>query len=470
MICSRLLIAISALLLLAACAGAPAAPTPAPTAPPRAAIATQPIPGGPTVLRERIGLRKLIDAPGASIRLVRDPAGGDMFLLNPASGLYRLTLAPRPALTPVADVATMVGDALPAGLAFGPDGAAYVVANQASGTRTHAVVMRGTPQGQGFSWAEAAHTASYPLSATPFDHIFNGIVVSPDNQWIYLNSGSRTDHGEVESNGGAYPELREAPITSAIFRIPADSAGLELPNDAAGLAPYLFADGTRNTFDMAFAPNGDLLGGDNGPDADFPDELNWLRQGKHYGFPWRFGRQDNPQQFADYDPSQDPRLSRDFTAVNTGTYKNDPTFPPAPGDFSEPILNSGPDGVIYRGDDGKEHNAATEGPSMASFTPHRSPLGLVFADDASMPADMRGGGETSVAFILSWGAAGGTLSDKGQDLLLLRLTRSVDNYVMSSEQIARDFKNPIDAVLIGNQLYVLEFGAGGAIWELTFEN
>ncbi len=206
------------LVVLAGCAGGAAAPAIG-----RAAVEVRPVAGGPTILRERIGLRKVIDAPGASVRLTLDPASGDMYLLNPANGLYRLTLAPQAALTPVADAATMVGAALPVGLAFGPDGAAYVVANQSGGTSTHAVIARGTPTGAGgFSWAEAAHTVAYPLSRTPFDHLFNGVVVSPDGRWIYLNSGSRSDHGEVEDNGGAYPGLREAAITSAIFRIPAE--------------------------------------------------------------------------------------------------------------------------------------------------------------------------------------------------------------------------------------------------------
>jgi hypothetical protein len=362
----------------------------------------------------------------------------------------------------------MVGDALPAGLAFGPDGAAYVVANRATGTLTQAIIRRGTPAGGGFTWGDVAHTAPYPRSNTPFDHLFNGIVVSPDNTWIYLNSGSRTDHGEVEDNGGAYPGLREAPITSAILRIPASFAGAELANDEAALRPYLFADGTRNAFDPAFAPNGDLFVGDNGPDADYPYELNWLREGRHYGFPWRFGVQDNPQQLPGYDPANDKLLNSDFTAVNTGTYKNDPTFPKAPTTFSEPVLSSGPDAAIYRAEDGSQHDAAKEGPSMASFTPHRSPLGLEFAAGEALPADLRSTDATFSAFVMSWGAAAGTLTDKGQDLLHLTLTRGVDNYTMTATQFARDFKNPIDAVLIGNKLYVLEFGGGGAIWELTF--
>ncbi len=36
-------------------------------------------------------------------------------------------------------------------------------------------------------------------------------------------------------------------------------------------------------------------------------------------------------------------------------------------------------------------------------------------------------------------------------------------------QIARDFKNPIDAVMIENRLTMLEYGSDGAVWELTFE-
>ena len=284
-----------------------------------------------------------------------------------------------------------------------------------------------------------------------------------------MNSGSRTDHGEVENNKNAFPDTREVPITSAIFRLPADAKDLKLPNDEAGLKPYLFADGTRNSYDLAFAPNGELFAGDNGPDADYPDELNWLREGQHYGFPWRFGNQDNPQQFPTYTSISDKRLQPDFTAVQIGAYRTDPTFPKPPGAFTNPVENHGPDAAQYRSDDGKQHDAGAEGSSLYSFTPHRSPLGLVFAAEGKLPADLRGDDRTLNAFILSWGAAGGTLTDKGKDLLQLRLTKQGDTYTAVTTQIARDFKNPIDAVMIENRLYVLEFSSGSAIWELTFE-
>jgi hypothetical protein len=85
-----------------------------------------------------------------------------------------------------------------------------------------------------------------------------------------------------------------------------------------------------------------------------------------------------------------------------------------------------------------------------------------------MPADFRGDENTFGAFLLSWGAAGGTLTDRGQDLLYLRLSKRGDNYETTATQIAREFKNPIDSVLIDNRLYVLDFGTG-TIWELTFQ-
>ena len=93
----------------------------------------------------------------------------------------------------------------------------------------------------------------------------------------------------------------------------------------------------------------------------------------------------------------------------------------------------------------------------------------MFISDENMPPDLRGNDESLSAFVLSWGAAGGTLSDSGQDLLHLALTKREDNYESVTTQIARDFKNPIDAVMIENRLYVLEYGSDGAIWELTFK-
>jgi glucose/arabinose dehydrogenase len=372
----------------------------------------------------------------------------------------------------VASPTDIVEDATLSGMEFGPDGTLFVVANRTvKKLYNQAIIRKGTANQAGaFTWKTLAETEPYPLSGTQFDHIFNGIVVSPDGKTVYVNSGSRTDHGEVENNSFNFPDTREVALTAKIFQIPADAENLILPYDEEALKAEgrIFAWGTRNAYDMAFAPNGDLFAGDNGPDADLPDELNWLREGNHYGFPWRFGDQDNPEQFPDYTGEDDKPLSSDFFPFNSGTYRTDPTFPKAPGKFTLPVANLGPDADQYRAEDGSQQDASSEGKPLYTFTPHRSPLGIVFSTSSKMPADFRGNESTFSAFLLSWGAAGGTLSDKGQDLLHLELTKHGDNYETTTAQIAREFKNPIDAVLIENRLYILEFGSG-TIWELTFE-
>lgn len=463
-------IALALALALSACApAAPAAnPSSAPTsASPTPASGRRPIADGPLLLNDSVNLRKVVAVNSGAIRLRVNPADQLLYLLNPVGGLYRLdpTEAGPPVL--IAAPASIAAGATPAGMAFAADGTLYIVANRRLGKETQAVIRRGTPNDGGFTWATLATSAPYPTSGTPFDHLFNGIVVSPDGTQVYVNSGSRTDHGEVQTNGDAFPDAREEPLTATVFVLPADATDLELPNDRAALeaAGYVFATGLRNAYDLAFAPNGELFAVDNGPDADYPDELNWLRAGNHYGFPWRFSSFDNPVRLPGYSSAADPLLHPDFVAVNTGLYQADPDFPPPPGAFTDPILSRGPAAVIFRDAEGNEQNAAT-GAGLATFTPHRSPLGLVFAADPALPAAFRSEADSLSAFVLSWGAAGGSLSDQGQDLLHLQLTKRGDTYEATVHQLAAEFANPIDATLIGDRLYILEFGAGAAIWEL----
>ena len=151
----------------------------------------------------------------------------------------------------------------------------------------------------------------------------------------------------MEAAKGAFPDTREVALTAAIFRIPTNADNQVLPNDRDQLRAkgYLFAEGTRNSYDPAFAPNGDLISADNGPDADYPDELNWLRAGYHYGFPWRLGNVDNATRSPDYDPSKDKWLPSEYYATKQGLYYADLTFPPPPAGvtFTDPIPNFGPD-------------------------------------------------------------------------------------------------------------------------------
>jgi glucose/arabinose dehydrogenase len=452
------------LLLLASCANSPP-----PAAQQRATATAQPSPvaNGPQVLDDDITIRKVIDTGGGFRRLEYDPLTEAMYYMDGEANIFRLQVEPGAgsAGEKIYSYADIGGAPTTAGMTFGPDGTLYVVGNETNGNTTQAIIRKGVPDAAGKrTWFTLASTEAYPRSNTPFDHVFSGIVVGPDGRYVYVSSGSRTDHGEVQDSKGAFPGTREVALTSAIMRLPTDARELVLPNDETRLREdgYLYADGTRNAYDLAFAPGGDLFAIDNGPDADYPEELNWLQEGHHYGFPWRFGDQNNPQQFANYDPANDTLLPDGYVAVDSGTYHNDPQFPPPPMAFTDPVVNRGPDADQFRATNGTVQRAHEIGETLATFTPHRSPLGLTFDTAQTLSDPLRGG-----AFVLSWGAVGGTLSDRGKDLLHLKLAKAGDAYEAQVTQIARNFASPIDSVLLGHQLYVLDSAEQGTIWEIT---
>ena len=229
--------------------------------------------------------------------------------------------------------------------------------------------------------------------------------------------------------------------------------------------------GTRNAFSLGFAPNGDLFGTDNGPDRDMSDELNWLRPGLHFGFPWRMGSADNPQQFPNYNPTNDLLLDPRFVAVQSGAYHNDPTFPLPPTNFFEPVISVGPDADSYRDPtDGSIKEASALGQTISTFTAHRSPLGLVFDLAGVMAPPYRQHG-----FMLSWtqgdptgDSVPGPFLDPSQDLVDLDLTPLGTNYQARVTRIVGGFSNPIDAAIISNRVYVIEYGGSQGIWEITF--
>jgi len=447
----------------------PASPTSQPT--PTETPDLSGIPGiaGPTPLREDIRIRKIATAPGSFIRLAVEPGTGDLYYMDGQARIFKLAIRPEGESRgkQVYTLADIGGAVTTEGMAFGPDGTLYILSNNLQKDTNRGIIRQGILDESGNRrWSTFLSTAPLPKSNTNFDHLFNALIVSPDGQYIYFNSGSRTDHGEIQTDGGIFIDTREAPLTSAIFRIPTGLQDVVLENDEEALQAqgYLFADGVRNAFDLAFAADGELWGVDNGPDADYPEELNWLREGHHYGFPWRFGNSDNPQQYPDYDPALDPAVQPGSAAFEQSTYKNDPTFPPPPMAFTDPAESLGPDADQYRGADGSGRDASDDNHPIHTFTPHRSPLGLVFDTEGALSDEFKGDG-----FVLSWGALVGTLTDRGQDLLDLKLTKTGDTYQVKVTQLVTGFDHPIDSVLIKNKLYVLDYGSTGtgSIWEVT---
>jgi cysteine-rich repeat protein len=427
------------------------------------------------VVKPGIGARASTTTLSNAVRVAQNPRTKKVYVLTVDGSLRELNLSTLDSTVVVTGNA--ITGALPSGtffssvqgLAFGPEGNAYLVANKDLGNTNVGLVVKGTFNGSTWAWSLLAQTAAYPDSNTPFDHHYNGVAVSPDGQFVFVASGSRTDHGEVQSVNGAFPNTREVPLTASLFRFATNSSNLSLPNTDPGVAPYLWAKGLRNSFDPAFAPDGNLFSGDNGPDSDYNEELNWIRQGLHYGFPWRLGNDDNAMQFPSYNPATDTRLRPGYFGIDNGFYYNDPAFPAKPAGLTDPIASRGPDADLYRNTStGGITEASAVAGKISTFTGHRSPLGLSFDVAGRLCGDYK-----RQAFMLSFGAAveqngtNGMFPDPGRDLLAIKVIPVGSTFEIETRQIITGFTQPIDSLLLGGKLYVVEYGAAGRIYEIA---
>lgn len=415
----------------------------------------------PQAVQEGVAIRQVMEVGRNFIRIAKHPVTGEMYYLGVNGLIYSV------------DVQAGTSERLYAwpdhgikvatGFAIGPDDTFFLVGNPTLDGNNIGLIRKGSLIGDERVWTTVAESEPYAESAGR-DHKFNAIEVSPDGRFLFVNSGSRTDHGEELNEG------REYPITSAIFRLPIDAENLLLPNDEEGLTPFLFADGVRNSFDLAFAPNGDLFATENSDTRANPEELNWIRQGHHYGFPWRIGSYDNPQRFADFNPPESDKLLVEGINMED-TFYNDPTFPPPPAGvvFTDPVVNLGPDADKFRDPaDGLIKDASDEGVTIHSFTPHSSPLGLVFDRELALEQQWRGDG-----FCLSQNDANRRkykpFGDPGEDLLHLDLRKAADgqSYSMRVTRLAQGFDSPVDAVMSGSKIYILEYKNSGSLWEVS---
>jgi hypothetical protein len=355
---------------------------------------------------------------------------------------------------------------------IGTDGTMYLVGNDSTGQFGTATIVKGVPDTAGSehrTWSIIAHTVAYPYGNI-YNHRMSGIVLNKQGDSIYVNSGAATDHGEM--HGG----FREVGLTSIILRLPVNGQNILLQNDREWLRSngFLFAEGIRNTFDLTYGPNGDLFGPDNADDRDDPEELNLLEQGHHYGFPWRIGGNNTPQQYAGYNPHTDPLLSPYAWGGGSlyTTYSNDPTYPPRPDSitFIEPIPNAGPDADKFRDTTtGAVLDASNLGRTVASFTPHRSVDGIVFDNDSLLSGNLKGG-----AFVISFSNSGliTALGDTSQDLICIALTKLNSQYTAHMTRLVSGLNSPLGIEKVGNILYVVETGLQGSnnspkLWVIT---
>lgn len=416
-------------------------------------------------------------------RLAYDPVSGHLMYCLPG-GDVREVFQPtgQAAYDQLAFTFADHGIAHPQGMHF-RDSVLYLSGHTAAGSgMVTARISKGTLQPNGTrAWATVVQTHPHPASKHPF----TSVITDPQGNHLYWASGARTMAGEVWTDNGLHPGRREGPYNSRIYRIPIGTVGLTLPSDSAALdsSGYVYCWGLRNAYDMEFAADGELFSIDNSGERDDPEELNWLRPGRHYGFPWKMGDHWNPLRNPSYDVNQDPLVNPLCGGYIEGIFAADPSFPAPPNTvLVDPIKNLGPDAVYYRDSvTGMVHNAYDQGGQLRSFTAHRSPLGLVidrdslllgaYAGGAFLLSYMPGGDSTGMSPVSPWGTPG-PFVDPCQDML--KLDMSFDSgdgdYVMHSRRIIAGFYLPVDAAQVGNVVYVLEQRGGGRsnLWKVTF--
>ncbi|MBK8846131.1 MAG: T9SS type A sorting domain-containing protein [Bacteroidetes bacterium] len=427
----------------------------------------------PVPLRNDITITKLMKAPPLVTRMAYREMDSSFYLCDVPGNIYKVTfITPDSATYTLMFTSAHHGITYMQGLQF-HDSTIYVSGNNHTDSAyTQGLVVRGVLGANGNTQWQVVASGWYE-TASAFDHYFSGMILNQAGDTIIWCSGARGDHGEEQSRNGQFPGLRNTPHTSRMLAIPANGVKIAIPNDSIGIqySGFIYCEGVRNTYALAYNASGHLLGCDNSGDRDDDDELNWIRKGLHYGFPYVMGSNPNPQQYPGFNPATDLLINHASSAFLNGFFYNDSTFPQAPLiNFQLPCKNNGPDAALYRDSTtGAIVNGALNGTGTSSFTAHRSPLGLVFDKDSLLGSDMKGNG-----FVLSWTRGDTALAgfsqllapfnDHSEDLLMLdmQLNLAGDNYEMNAYRIAENFITPIDAALRDSSLYVIEFDGGNA--------
>jgi glucose/arabinose dehydrogenase len=288
-------------------------------------------------------------------------------------------------------------------LAVDREGRLYVVANRPDASvephLNRVTIFRTTGQKGGLPGAPRTwFETSYPYGIGTFNHGVSKIEVGPDGM-VYVSSGSRTDHGEAGSEPHRSRE-GEVPMTGCIWKL-----------DPASERPQaeIWASGIRNAFGFCWDGAGRMWGTENGPNADAPEELNRIEEGRHYGFPYAF--------------SDVGRVYPDQPAAPEGLKTE------------MPVMNLGPAG-----------GGSTARP-LGTFDPHSSPSGIVWVKDW--------GGEFRDGFLV---ARFGNLigpRDVGFDLLWVKVKGEHGGRVRAEVNVFIEGVGRVtDLIKVGEKVYV----------------
>jgi hypothetical protein len=400
-----------------------------------------------------VGVRVLTEfAPGDQepVRICAHPVhgqlyvlggGGDVWMVNADTGARRLVLRaadyiqqpkradvniPLPIDRKWVNAPITLRATLCLGLCFDKDNRLYIVANvlipdklwinRVDIYRTEPVGVDGIPAVPAL-WTRFDH--AYGVGG--FNHGACRIAQGPDGM-IYLASGSRTDHGEAgdDPHIGKLGERPDPAVPGGPGMPPGEFTAVILRFDPAKgpQTPEVYSRGNRNPFGFDWDDQGRLIDAEHGPMADHPEELNWIRQGKHYGFPYVFGNGETPN------------------------YTDTPQAP-AGVVFEPPIRNVGPGGLLG------DH-------PMYSMSPHAAPGGMIFY--RAPPAGPRLPDRFDKTFFLCRFGNLVNYNRIGFDILAIKLEEDKDGtLVAKAERFLDRLSRPIDLCARGGRLYVVEY-------------
>ena len=363
-------------------------------------------------------LREAAVLPMQPARLARRPDTGDICVLAANGEVWSVhpdTGAAVPLLMSKDYLPEMPGGAMCLGLCFDRSGRIWISSNQTdrgmkpvesvvSVWRSQSLTGGAAPQMK--RWMQVR----YPHGIGGFNHGVSHIAEGPDG-FIYLSSGSRTDGNEPGKLTDHYT-AGEVPLTACLWRL-----------DSRADKPYpaVWCRGLRNPYGFCWDLSGRLWSTDNGPDADRPEELNLLEQGKHYGFPFQFAH----------------------TSADDRPYAYTPPLPDNVR-VTLPVMNAGPDA------------GGKTGAPIGTFDPHSSPAGLIWVDGEVYPPEDRGS-----LFVVRYGnlLAG---KDSGFDLLRVKpQALAGGGWSAEVKVLAAPLSRPLDILEYApGRLFIAEFSRG----------
>lgn len=380
-----------------------------------AATAYQPLPKAP----EGWVLREVAQLPEMSVRVVSRGPGQPVYVLAQSGCIYRLDVANKAVFQifrPDEYGISTQGGFGATGMAVDAEGRLWVVTNQRLGSdkddsmwMCSVVIWRSGEMVDGRPVKmQPWFRTSYPQGGGPYNHGVSHMAFGPDGL-LYLNSGARTDGGEI----GKLPKYHaggEVDITACLWRMDPKAGQPEIE---------VIARGIRNAFGFAWDDHARLFAVSNGPDADQPEEMDFIQVGKHYGFPYQYGN---------------------APATEGAPYKHTPKAPEGIG-FTMPVANLGP--------------AAGGKPDAPCFTfdPHSCPGGMIWCG-AEFPPLLR-----DSFLITRFGNLIDCPEDVGFDLLSARMEQKPDGtWQTRVSTVLAPLGRPLDVLHTGSgRVLILEY-------------